>query len=121
MLTVTKIFEFEAAHYLPNYEGDCNRHHGHSYKLEVTVKGPFDSNQGMIVDFKGLKDIVKTSVIDHLDHQMLNDVIPNPTAEALIRWIKAQLSVMSGPYSEIKVVRIKLWETSSSYCEWTAD
>ena len=40
-IEVTKIFRFESAHNLPNYEGDCANLHGHSYKLEVTVRFNF--------------------------------------------------------------------------------
>ncbi|MBR6908475.1 6-carboxytetrahydropterin synthase, partial [bacterium] len=56
MLTVTKIFKFEAAHWLPFYDGACHNLHGHSYKLEVTVTGEVKENVknpqcGMIIDF----------------------------------------------------------------------
>ena len=40
-LTVGKL-GFEAAHNLYNYQGDCSRLHGHSYKLSVTVEGNID-------------------------------------------------------------------------------
>ena len=57
-LKVTKQFDFEAAHFLTKYHGKCERLHGHSYKLFVTVEGPLQEN-GMVIDFVILKKIVK--------------------------------------------------------------
>lgn len=44
---VLKEFEFDAAHYLPEYNGKCERLHGHTYKLVVKVEGTPDK-EGMI-------------------------------------------------------------------------
>ncbi|WP_462350418.1 6-pyruvoyl trahydropterin synthase family protein, partial [Elizabethkingia bruuniana] len=35
MIRITKIFTFETAHVLYNYDGKCKNMHGHSYKLFV--------------------------------------------------------------------------------------
>jgi 6-pyruvoyltetrahydropterin/6-carboxytetrahydropterin synthase len=113
MITITKIFEFSAGHHLPNYEGDCRNPHGHNYILEVTVGGEVDKEQGMIIDFKNLKNIVQDRVLNVLDHQVLNDHLRNPTAEHLVGFIQSRL------LQYVDCVRIKLWETSDSYCEWT--
>ena len=66
MITVTKRFKFEAAHFLPYYDGACANMHGHSYHLDVTVIGDLctDTNNpkcGMIIDFKDLKALVNNS------------------------------------------------------------
>lgn len=89
-MLVTKIFSFDAAHNLTNYYGKCERLHGHTYKLEVTLEGDVQSN-GMVIDFVVLKRIVKKHVLDRLDHQYLNDVLENPSAERVIAWIWDQL------------------------------
>ena len=47
---VLKEFEFDAAHYLPEYNGKCERLHGHTYKLVVKVEGTPDK-EGMVIDF----------------------------------------------------------------------
>lgn len=44
-----KEFEFDAAHYLPNYHGKCEHLHGHTYKLVVKVEGHPDQ-EGMVLD-----------------------------------------------------------------------
>lgn len=118
MITVTKIFEFEAAHHLPNYEGDCRNMHGHTYKLEVTVTGVVSMGSGMIVDFKELKEFVQHRVLGTLDHSLLNDFVGNPTAERLVAFIQGRLSQGMESLVRCELVKIRLWETSNSYCEW---
>ena len=57
---VTKIFTFEMAHALLDYDGACRNVHGHSYKLYVTIFGepiqsPGHPKDGMVMDFKDLE------------------------------------------------------------------
>ena len=55
-------FKFDAAHNLIHYHGKCERLHGHTYRLRVTLEGTPDS-EGMICDFAELKRIVNDLVI----------------------------------------------------------
>ena len=87
---VTKEFDFDAAHFLTNYYGKCERLHGHTYKLAVTLEGKVQKN-GLVIDFVVLKRIVKKYVLDKLDHYCLNDIIKNPSAERVVVWIWDQL------------------------------
>ena len=121
MTTVTKLFEFEACHHLPHYDGACHNIHGHSYKLEVTVSGQVSKNEndpkcGMIIDFKDLKAIVKSVAVDKYDHSNLNDFFPNPTAEIMVKQIA--VDIMSKLPQGVYLMSCKLWETSTSYAEW---
>ena len=121
MTTVTKLFEFEACHHLPHYEGACHNLHGHSYILEVTVSGQVSKNEkdpkcGMIIDFKDLKAIVKSVAVDKYDHSNLNEFFPNPTAEIMVKQIA--VDIMSKLPQEVYLMSCKLWETSTSYAEW---
>ena len=126
MVTVTKVFRFEASHKLPDYVGKCHKLHGHSYKLEVTVTGsitPTGSKSGMIVDFNDLKDIVNKEVIGKYDHSYLNDFFPNPTAEIMVSHIGRTLIKALNVFNynttkDLKLVVVKLWETDSSYAEY---
>lgn len=124
MLTVTKQFKFEAAHFLPHYEGACNNLHGHTYHLDVTVTGDVVDNMnykdyGMIIDFKDLKAIVWEDVIKNYDHGYLNDFFINPTAETLAECIGIKVSEVLP--EGIRLVRIRLWEGDESYAEYTPD
>lgn len=124
MLTVTKIFKFEAAHWLPLYDGACHNLHGHSYKLEVTVTGEVNENTknpqcGMIIDFSVLKGIVEEKIIRRFDHSNLNEFFSNPTAENMVKYF-AEVINTALP-TNIVLVSVKLWETDSSYAEITRD
>ena len=112
-LTVSKTFRFEAAHKLIGYDGDCANLHGHSYVLEIQVKGEVDE-QGFVMDFKELKKSVQYNVIALLDHVYLNDIIKNPTAENIVIWIVRKLQ------QDLTIYKVRLWETVDSYCEWGA-
>jgi len=121
MLTVTKTFRFEAAHHLPHYDGACQRLHGHSYKLQVTVTGKriTDENDpkcGMIIDFKDLKRIVNAKVVEAYDHSYLNGYFDNPTAENMV--VKIAHDIVSGLPKDVLLVSCKLWETEDSYAEY---
>jgi len=77
-------FSFSAGHSLPDYRGPCSRFHGHNYQLVVTVAGRTDPRTGMVIDFEELRRIVVENAIEHVDHQNLNDFLPNPTAENIV-------------------------------------
>lgn len=97
---------------LPFHAGKCSRMHGHSYRLEVGVRGPLQSDgpaRGMIEDFDVIKAAVRREVIDVLDHRTLNDLIENPTAEHIVMWIWQRLNPVLRGLDELV-----LWETASS-------
>jgi 6-pyruvoyltetrahydropterin/6-carboxytetrahydropterin synthase len=89
-MDIFKIFTLEAAHRLPNVpEGHkCARLHGHSFRVEVRVRGEVDAHTGWVMDFADIKAAFQP-VFDQLDHHYLNDVpgLENPTSENLARWI----------------------------------
>ena len=88
--TLSKRFRFEAAHFLPSVpEGHpCRRLHGHSYGVEVSIRGEADPNVGWFLDYDSLGQIVRTG-LSPLDHNLLNAVpgLENPTSENLAAWI----------------------------------
>lgn len=73
--SITKEFKFEMAHRLEGHKGLCNFVHGHSYRLFVTVTRQDQDlidmdkdNEGMVIDFKELKNAVNTCIINEFDH-----------------------------------------------------
>lgn len=84
-------FQFNAAHRLPFYEGPCFHTHGHNYKLLVFAEGPVDPETGLSIDFMKVKQLVRTHVLDSIDHNDLNLVLENPTAENVIVWMWGRL------------------------------
>lgn len=116
MFIVTKEFLFDAAHYLTKYHGKCERLHGHTYKLQVSVEGQLNE-EGMVLDFILLKKIVKEKILVKLDHSNLNDLFPQPSTEIIAQWIWQELkNDLEGP--NYKLYKIKLWETPTSYVSY---
>lgn len=113
-VSITKVFTFDSAHHLNNYEGKCKNIHGHTYKLEVTVKGFTDPN-GLVMDFHDLNDIVEDQVLVQIDHLYLNEVLDfNPTCENIGIWIWEQITKRL-PQTGPKLERLVLWETPTSF------
>ncbi|HUW57724.1 MAG TPA: 6-carboxytetrahydropterin synthase QueD [Planctomycetota bacterium] len=81
---------FSAAHRLREYEGDCERLHGHNWAIEVRVRTAQLNHLGMVADFREVKRLVQ-EVIGRLDHHFLNDIPPfdeiNPTTENIARFL----------------------------------
>ena len=82
MFEVTVEAHFSSGHYLREYQGKCENPHGHNYRVLVTLTGKQLESNGLLLDFKILKDILKP-VVNYLDHQMINDLEPFTTLEPL--------------------------------------
>ena len=102
-------FYFAAAHRLPRYDGPCFRMHGHNYRFFVGLEGDVDPRSGMIADFGVIKQAVQEHVLARVDHRNLNDVLENPTAENIARWIWEVLE----PHLP-GVVEVRLYEIPDS-------
>ena len=112
-MEIFREFTFEAAHRLPQVpEGHkCARLHGHSYRVEIHLRGDVDPVAGWVTDFGDIKAAFRP-LYDQLDHNYLNDVpgLENPTSEVLARWIWQRLADVL-PLSAV-VIR----ETCTSGC-----
>lgn len=105
-------FHFAASHFLTKYHGKCENLHGHNYKVIITIEGPIKED-GMVMDFKIIKDIVKKHILEKLDHTHLNDTLENPSAENLAIWIWKHLK---DNLTELKLITI--YETDDYYCTY---
>lgn len=122
MIEITKIFEFAAAHHLPNHKGLCKNLHGHNFQLEITITGPIQkegAETGMIMDFGNLKEAVSWVLLD-FDHCNLNEKFDNPTAEIMVGYIGEAIQNIfcERKLKDIKVTKVRLRETSTSYVTW---
>ncbi|MFO0982314.1 MAG: 6-carboxytetrahydropterin synthase QueD [Planctomycetota bacterium] len=113
-LRVSKEFSFDAAHRLPSYRGRCERLHGHTWRLCVTVEGPVHDD-GMVLDFGELKRIVDELVLAALDHSYLNDVIAVPSAENVAIWIWQRLAAAV----PVPLTSVTVWETPTSHATYS--
>lgn len=86
MYYVSKKMEISAAHQLHlDYESKCKNLHGHGWWVVVYCRANTLNHNGMVVDFKTIKNEVHGA----LDHNFVNNVIGdvNPTAENMAKWI----------------------------------
>jgi len=81
---IKKRLEVSGSHRLTlNHESKCSRLHGHNWIIVVYCCAKQLDENGMVVDFSKIKEII--SLLDHAD---LNEVLPfNPTAENIAKWI----------------------------------
>ena len=89
MYRVKKTMEVAASHDI-SFAGGTQTEpvHGHNWKITVYCAAEELDADGMVVDFK----LIKERVIDRIDHRNLNEVLPfNPTAENLARWICGEI------------------------------
>jgi 6-pyruvoyltetrahydropterin/6-carboxytetrahydropterin synthase len=81
---------FSAGHHLRDYPGNCERPHGHNWKVEVTVAAKELDSLGMGIDFRKLKEAVN-NILDTLDHHDLNQhpdfQSVNPSSENIAFYI----------------------------------
>ncbi len=135
MVYVTRVLKFNAAHRLHNAEmsdewnretfGKCNspNWHGHNYTLAVTVAGRPDPETGYVIDLGLLDRIVKTQVIDKVDHKNLNLDVPFlegilPSTENFVVAIWDQLV---GAIPTGKLYSLELRETDKNSVEYRGE
>jgi len=104
--------EFAAAHRLRGYDGNCERLHGHNWKVEVVLRGERLDRLGMVLDFRDARRLVGEALAE-FDHQNLNDLErfseANPTTENIAR---AVFDALAARVPEgVVVARVTAWES----------
>ena len=77
MFKTAKEFTFDMAHMLDGHDGKCQNLHGHTYILQVEISGSLKESgakKGMVMDFSDLKNIVKTHILDKMDHAFIKSI-----------------------------------------------
>jgi 6-pyruvoyltetrahydropterin/6-carboxytetrahydropterin synthase len=108
--------DFDASHIIPGHPGKCKNLHGHTYRVEVFVKGDqLDKNDILEgADFTILKKNL-ADLIAKYDHKHLNDIITgNPTAENIAMTIFRELRALATDGLE----KVRVWESPRSYAEY---
>jgi 6-pyruvoyltetrahydropterin/6-carboxytetrahydropterin synthase len=110
-----------SAHMLRGYQGNCERLHGHNYRIEVTICSPDLNNIGILADFREIKQSLK-DCLNPLDHRLLNDLpefsSDNPSAENIARHIFLKLKPMIK--EPARLFEVEVWESdncSALFCE----
>ncbi len=133
MLTITKEFQFDAAHrlWLENLSeeqnrqiyGACSNMHGHTYRLQITVTGTV-RDDGMILNFTELKTFVQETILSRYDHAYLNELkeydnLP-VTAENMVSHIYNVLDEKLSPKG-VLLQSVVLYETPTSWATITRE
>ena len=131
LVEVTRGYQFSAAHrlHIPRFSaaenariyGRCNNPsgHGHTYRLEVTIRGPVSPDTGWIADGQRLDEVVRTEVVQRFDRMNLDVLItapdgPTSTTEALaaLLWRILDRVLPAG-----RLWRLRLEETPNNFFE----
>jgi 6-pyruvoyltetrahydropterin/6-carboxytetrahydropterin synthase len=104
---------FQAAHYLKEYKGKCEKMHGHTFQVEVQVEVDRLDKTGISIDF----NVIKAKLNDVLpDHTLLNDVYDfNPSAENLSRHFFQELR------KHFSVKSVTVWESTDASATYSED
>jgi 6-pyruvoyltetrahydropterin/6-carboxytetrahydropterin synthase len=131
MYSVTKRIDFCYGHRLLDYDGVCKHPHGHNAVAEIEVQTATLDGRNMVCDFSDIRRVVKGWIDKELDHKMLlrhDDPLvvrlaelgepvyvleSNPTVERIARLIFEYTAEQGFP-----VVRVKVWETPTSFAEY---
>ena len=127
---LTKKYHFCASHKYGNDHWSVDKNlevfgkdynnHGHNYILEVSVTGPVNSDTGWLGDLGVLNKIVKTNVVNILDHAQIEEDIAwfkgkQPSSEVIVVWIWDQIAK---DFKEAELYRIRLVETHTIHTDY---
>ncbi len=115
------VCEFAAAHHLRGYAGDCNRLHGHNWRVEAEIAAHELDSVGMGMDFREIRGHLR-AIAGRLDHRHLNEVAPfdvyNPTAENIARHFFRELAERLDTPG-IRVHAVSVWENDRASVRYT--
>ena len=112
---VTVSTTFSAAHAIKGMTGECEKLHGHNWKVEISVITENLDERGVSVDYRELRSLLQQAV-KPLDHSVLNEVPEleniSPTCENMARHIYETLANEIPPHGRLALVRV--WESEYS-------
>ncbi|MBI5343691.1 MAG: 6-carboxytetrahydropterin synthase QueD [Deltaproteobacteria bacterium] len=120
LYSLTVRSSFAAAHLLREYEGNCERLHGHNWRVEATVESEELDPRGMALDFREMKSALN-DILSRLDHKYLNEIPPfdgqNPSSENIARYLFVE---MEGKIpAPARLARVVVWESDDARAEFT--
>ena len=112
---------FSASHQLRDYKGQCERLHGHNWRVRVHLAAADLDEHGMVLDFHEL-DAIMAEAIAPFDHRHLNEVEPfltmNPSSENLALVICSRVEAAI-PKGRVRVACCDVWENDRSRARYT--
>jgi 6-pyruvoyltetrahydropterin/6-carboxytetrahydropterin synthase len=105
--------KFSAAHFLREYQGKCEKVHGHTFQVEVAVAVAELDRTGIGFDFAEIKAALASALPDHT---LLNEVFPfNPSAENLARHLYGELK------KKYPLESVTVWESDDASATYAED
>lgn len=148
MYRICKTIEIESGHMLTHHPDKCRFPHGHSRRVEIVLEAEELDSNGMVCDFKLVKEAAG-EFLERFDHSLcVNTQDPmfailkeaygeriiafpdaEPTTEALAKTffteIRKQLDACAAKTESlyplrpsVRLARVRVWETSSSWAEY---
>jgi 6-pyruvoyltetrahydropterin/6-carboxytetrahydropterin synthase len=116
MFEISVYSHFSGAHRLRYLHGKCEELHGHNWKVEASVVSGRLNKEGVVIDFKILKEKVE-KVLKSLDHSYLNDHPyfsgKEPSSENIAKYIFDKLKgELKGHPVTLK--RVTAWESEAA-------
>ncbi len=143
---IRRYVETDTGHRVPNHKSKCKHIHGHRYRFEAEIEGDVVkqkgvSEEGMLMDFSDISEILTEHIHDVVDHafvvyegdelalnavKLMGDdhrtVVVDfiPTAENLARWAFEQIeALISTAYgNRLRLVAMHVRETPKSIATW---
>jgi 6-pyruvoyltetrahydropterin/6-carboxytetrahydropterin synthase len=116
MYEIKVITHFAAAHQLRNFKGKCEQLHGHNWKVEVMLRGEALTDEGLLIDFQGVRDATN-NILEELDHSFLNELPAfkdqNPSSENIAAYIFKELSKRLND-NKVRVSSVTAWESDTA-------
>lgn len=126
MILLERSYSFSASHLYWRREWSAGRNfevfgkcsirpaHGHNYRLTVRVRGLADPETGYLIDLAALDQIVRSAVVERLDHRHINSALAEfgeggriPTTENLVQWVAAEISEQLPPGNRLEELRLE--------------
>ena len=121
MFTISVRSHYDAAHFIQNYNGKCERLHGHRYEVEIALVFESLGDGGMAYDFSEAKRVLRR-VTDELDHHNLNDLPAfagmETSAENQARHIFMRLREELGEVAP-NLSYVRVWETPNQWAQYS--
>lgn len=114
--------KFSAAHSLREYDGNCERLHGHNWMVEAVLTGDATDRLGILVDFRVVKKGLD-EILNSLDHRFLNELDAfkngNPSSENIAKYIYSRL--VEKLEKNVRLVEVRVWESDDSWASYSEE
>jgi 6-pyruvoyltetrahydropterin/6-carboxytetrahydropterin synthase len=121
MYIISVSSHYDSAHFLRDYNGKCERLHGHRYEVQAALAFEELGAGGMAYDFSDAKAVLR-GITEELDHHNLNELPAfsgvETSAENQARYIYETLKSRLGPVAA-NLLYVRVWETPNQWAQYS--